>query len=72
MNFIERLSESPVTNIPELLNLHRSNPLGINPLGLLIFIFIIAAFMELVNFQIRYRDKAKFYPILYTLFGITL
>ncbi|MBQ2541810.1 MAG: hypothetical protein II554_00545 [Bacteroidales bacterium] len=72
MSFIERLNDSPITNIPELVNWHHSNPLGINPLGLLIFIFIIAAFMELVNFQIRYRDKAKFYPILYTLFGITL
>lgn len=72
MSFIERLNDSPITNIPELVNWHHSNPLGINPLGLLIFIFIMAAFMELVNFQIRYRDKAKFYPILYTLFGITL
>ncbi|MBQ4474589.1 MAG: hypothetical protein II935_00190, partial [Bacteroidales bacterium] len=72
MSFIERLNDSPITNIPELVNWHHSNPLGINPLGLLIFIFIMAAFMELVNFQICYRDKAKFYPILYTLFGITL
>ena len=72
MNFVERLNDSPITNIPELLNLHHSNPLGISPLGLLIFIFIVAALMELVNFQIRHRDKSKFYPILYTLFGIAL
>lgn len=72
MSFIERLSESAITNIPDLINLHHSNPLGVNPLGLLIFIFIMAALMELVNFHIRYRDKSKFYPILYTLFGITL
>lgn len=49
-----------------------ATPLGVNPLGLLIFIFIMAALMELVNFHIRYRDRSKFYPILYTLFGITL
>lgn len=72
MSFIERLSESAITNIPDLINLHHSNPLGINPLGLLIFIFIMAALMELVNFHIRYRDRSKFYPILYTFFGITL
>ena len=72
MSFIERLSESAITNIPDLINLHHSNPLGVNPLGLLIFIFIMAALMELVNFHIRYRDRSKFYPILYTLFGITL
>lgn len=72
MSFIKRLSESAITNIPDLINLHHSNPLGVNPLGLLIFIFIMAALMELVNFHIRYRDRSKFYPILYTLFGITL
>lgn len=72
MNFFERLSESPITNIPELINLHHSNPLGFNIVGLLIFIFVITAIMALVNFQIRYRDKSKFYPILYTLFGIAL
>lgn len=72
MSFIERLNESAITNIPDLINLHHSNPLGINPLGLLIFIFIMAALMELVNFHIRYRDRSKFYPILYTFLGITL
>ena len=72
MGFIERLSGSPITNIPELINFHHSNPLGINPLGLLIFIFVVAAFMEFVNFQIRHRDKSKLYPVLYVLFGISL
>lgn len=74
MNFIERISESPITNVPELINFHHSNPLGFSdkPWGLLIFIFVMAALMEVVNFQIRHKDKPKFYPILYTLFGITL
>ena len=73
MGFFERLSESsPITNIPELLDLHHSNPIGIKPLALLIFIFIVAAVMEFVNFKIRRRGKSNYYPILYSLFGVSL
>lgn len=69
----ERLSgTTPITNIPELLGLHHSNPIGINPLALLIFIFIVAAVMEFVNFKIRRRGKSNLYPTLYALFGVAV
>ena len=61
-----------LTNLPDLLGLHICNPLGLSPLAMLIIIFVLVSTMTLFNHQIRYRDGARFYPVLYTLFGISL
>lgn len=73
MNFIEYVnSNSPITNLPDLFNLHHSNPLGISVWGQMIFILVVVTAMGIVNFFIRYRDKAKLYPALYTLLTISV
>ncbi len=59
-------------NLPDLLGLHISNPLGLSPLVMLIIILILVFVMTVFNHQIRFRDGGRFYPALYTLFGLSL
>ena len=73
MSIIEYFTtNSPITNLPDLLNLHHSNPLGINYIVQIAIIFVLVEVMAFVNFRIRYRDKSQLYPALYTLLGIVL
>lgn len=71
MSLAETINSAPITNIPDLLNMHHSNPLGIPPLVTLIFIFVIALVMAYVNYTIRYKGVSQNYPVLYSLFSIT-
>ena len=61
-----------LTNLPDLLGLHIGNPLGLTPLAMLIIIFVVVGVMTFFNHQIRYRDGGRYYPVLYTLFGVSL
>ena len=61
-----------LTNLPDLLGFHFGNPLGLCPWVMLVIIFVLVSTMTLFNHQIRYRDGARFYPTLYTLFGVSL
>ena len=61
-----------LTNLPDLLGLHFGNPLGLTPLAMLIIIFVVVGVMTYFNHQIRYRDGGSYYPVLYTLFGVSL
>lgn len=72
MNLAESIASAPVTNIPDLLNWHHSNPLGIVPMVSLIFILVIVLIMAYVNYTIRYKGLSQNYPILYSLFGISM
>ena len=63
---------STLTNLPDLLGLHFGNPLGLTPLAMLIIIFVVVGVMTYFNHQIRYRDGGSYYPVLYTLFGVSL
>lgn len=73
MSIIEYInSNSPITNLPDLLNLHHGNPLGVPVWMLWAAILILSASMFYVNILISYRDKQKLYPTLYTLLGLTL
>ena len=63
---------STLTNLPDLLGLHFGNPLGLTPLAMLIIIFVVVGVMTYFNHQIRYRDGGRYYPVLYTLFGVSL
>lgn len=65
-------SKSPITNLPDLLGTHHSNPLGIPVAVQLIAILVLAAVMFYVNILISYRGKQKLYPTLYTLLGLTI
>ena len=59
-------------NLPDLLGLHIGNPLGLSPLVMLIIILVLVFVMTVFNHQIRFRDGGRFYPALYTLFGLSL
>jgi hypothetical protein len=73
MSFIEFISSnSPITNIPDLFNLHHSNPLSIPVAVQLALILLLSAAMFIVNIRISYHGKQKLYPALYTLLGLTL
>lgn len=61
-----------LTNLPDLFGFHIGNPLGLSPLVMLIIIFVLVCTMSVFNHQIRYRDGARFYPMLYTFFGLSL
>lgn len=61
-----------LTNLPDLLGLHIGNPLGLSPLVMLIVILVLVCVMTVFNHQIRFRDGGRFYPALYTLFGLSL
>ena len=63
---------STLTNLPDLLGLHFGNPLGLTPLAMLIIILLVVGVMSIFNHQIRYKDGGRFYPVLYTLFGVSL
>ncbi|MCR5821792.1 MAG: hypothetical protein K6F85_02585 [Bacteroidales bacterium] len=63
---------STLTNLPDLLGLHFGNPLGLTPLVMLIVVCVVVGIMTYFNHQIRYRDGGRFYPVLYTLFGVSL
>lgn len=63
---------SPITNLPDLLNLHHNNPLGISPIIQLIFIFVVVEVMNIFDYQIRNKDKQQYYPVLYILLGVSL
>lgn len=73
MNYTQYILEnSPITNIPELFNIHHGNPLGINPIAQLVFIFIVVEVMGCFNFFIRQRGKSQYYPVLYSLLFVSL
>ena len=61
-----------IINLPDLLGFHIGNPFGLSPLTMLIIILVLVCTMTWFNHQIRYRDGGRFYPVLYTLFGLSL
>ena len=61
-----------LTNLPDLLGLHIGNPLGLNSIVMLAIILVLVFVMTVFNHQIRFRDGGRFYPTLYTLFGLSL
>ena len=75
--FIHTLSEyinanAPMSNLPELLNLHHSNPLGLHPIAIPIFLLVLAVAMHVTTHRIYYNDKRSLYPLLYTLVGVSI
>ena len=62
----------PITNLPDLLDVHIDNFLGIPWLAQLIFIFVVIAVMEFFNYKIRHCGKSQYYPILYSLLAVSL
>lgn len=73
MNIIENIQQnSPISGVPDLLQLHNSNPLNLSWIAQILIIFVIVEIMAFVNYQIRYKGKSNLYPTLYTLFGLSI
>ncbi|MCQ2283391.1 MAG: hypothetical protein MJZ57_00660 [Bacteroidales bacterium] len=73
MSIIDYLSaNAPIYNLPDLMQLHHSNPLGIHPIAQLIFIFIVVEVMGFFNFKIRNRGKSQYYPVVSILLAVSL
>lgn len=77
MSLIGSLSEyinanAPMTNIPELLSLHHSNPLGLHPIAIPIFLLILAVAMHVCTHLISSKGRESLYPLLYTLLGVAV
>lgn len=63
---------APMTNLPELLGLHHSNPLGLHPIAIPIFLLLLALGLHVVTHLINHKDRHSLYPLLYTLMGISV
>ena len=77
MMFMQGLSEyinanAPMSNLPELLSLHHSNPLGLHPIAIPIFLLVLAVAMHVTTYRIIKYDKRNLYPLLYTLVGLAI
>ena len=74
---LQKLSEyidtnAPMTNLPELLNLHHSNPLGFHPLVLPLVLLVLVIGMHVVTHYIYYNEREQMYPLIYTLLALTV
>ena len=65
-------TNAPMTNIPELLNLHHNNPLGLHPLVIPVFLLLLAIVMQITTHLIRSKDRRGLYPLLYTIVGLAV
>ena len=71
----ERLSEyivanAPMTNIPELINLHHSNPVGLHPIAIPALLLLLSVAMLVCIHLIRRKERHGLYPLLYVLVGL--
>ena len=65
-------TNAPMTNLPELLNLHHSNPLGLHPIVIPIFLLVLAVMMHITTHRIYFKDCRNLYPLLYTLVALAV
>lgn len=65
-------ANAPMTNLPELLNLHHSNPLGLHPIVIPIILLLLALGMHIVTCKIYYKNRHNLYPLLYALVSVTV
>lgn len=60
-------ANAPMTNLPELLNLHHSNPLGFHPIVIPLFLLVIAIALHFNSYGIFYKEQNKRFILLYSL-----
>lgn len=75
--FLSALSDyintnAPMSNIPELLGLHHSNPLGLHPIAVPILLLVLAVAMRVVYFVIYKKERRSLYPLLYSLWWVAV
>ena len=64
------VSHQPISNLPSLLDLHHSNPLGVHPLVPLCLMLLLAVAMHIILYRVSYRNADRLYPVLYALLGV--
>lgn len=65
-------ANAPMSNIPELLNLHHSNPLGLHPIAIPILLLVLAVVMRIVTLIINKKERRNLYPLLYSLWWLSV
>lgn len=75
--FLSALSEyinanAPMSNVPALLGLHHSNPLGLHPIVIPIVLFVLAVGMQIVYLNIFKKERRSLYPLLYSLWWFSV
>lgn len=65
-------ANAPMSNIPELLNLHHSNPLGLHPIAIPILLLVLAVAMRVVTLIINKNEHRNLYPLLYSLWWLSV
>ena len=60
-------ANAPMSNIPELLGLHHSNPLGLHPIAIPILLVVLALAMRILYRYIGKHERRSLYPLLYGL-----
>ncbi len=61
-----------IGNIPELIGCLHSNPIRMSLTAQVFVILALTVVMAIFNYQIRHKDKRQYYPVLYTLFFLSL
>ena len=61
-----------MSNIPELLGLHHSNPLGLHPIAVPIFLFVMAVTLRILTQRVYKKERRGLYPLLYSLWWATV
>lgn len=65
-------ANAPMTNIPELIGLHHSNPLGLHPLAIPLFLLVLAVVMRIIALRVYKKDRRGLYPLLYSLWWLSV
>lgn len=65
-------ANAPMSNIPELLNLHHNNPLGLHPIVIPILLLVLAVAMRIVNTVIYKKERCELYPWLYAMWWFSM
>lgn len=65
-------ANAPMSNIPELLNLHHSNPLGLHPIAIPIFLMVLAVTMRIVTVLVYKKGRSNLYPLLYSTWWVAV
>lgn len=65
-------ANAPMSNIPELLNLHHNNPLGLHPIAIPIFLLVLSVAFRVITNLIQKKERHDLYPLLYSLWWIAV
>ena len=65
-------ANAPMSNIPELLNLHHSNPLGLHPIAIPAFLLVVGIVLRIITFLINKEERRGLYPLLYSLWWVSV